>query len=133
MFRRILSATGVAVGLLLAVSVIPAVAHTLTVTVTATCACEYTVTASGNTDANARGRVDFSFTVTSNGVDFLVSNHVDTNTDANGNFDVTVPGFTLPGDCKDTVSCSGGSANLTFNGTTETGFSVTLPSPLFCG
>ena len=133
MFRRILGATGVAVGLLLAVSVIPAHAHELTVTVTATCACEYTVTASGNTDANASVRVDFSFTVTSNGVDFLVSNHVDTNSDANGNFDVTVPGFTLPGDCKDTVSFSGGSANLTFNGTTETGFSVTLPSPLFCG
>ena len=132
MLRRILAVSGVAVGLL-AIIATSAVAHELTVTVTATCACEYTVRAVGNTDANAIVRVDFSFTETVNNVDSFVSNHIDTNADASGHFDVTVPGFTLPGACKGTVSFSGGSASLTFNGTTETNKVIVLPSPLFCG
>jgi hypothetical protein len=133
MFGRILSAIGAAGGLL-AVSVIPAVAHTLTVTVTATCACEYTVTASGNTDANAAVTVDYAFTETSNGVDFTVTGQIKTNADSNGDFSETISGIPLPGACTNaTVSFSGGSANLTHDNTTETGIGVVdLPSTLDC-
>ena len=133
MLRRILAVSGVAVGLL-AILATSAMAHDLTVTVTATCECKYTVRAMGNTDPNATVRVDFSFTETSNGVDFPVSGHVDTHADVNGHFDETVDGFTLPGACTNAiVSFSGGSANLTFGSTTETGFPVDLPSTLSCG
>lgn len=132
MLRRILAVSGVAVGLL-AIIATSAVAHELTVTVTATCACEYTVTASGNTDANAVVIIDYKFTETSNGVDYPVTGQINTNADSNGNFSATKPG-TLPGACANaTVSFSLGSANLTFNNTTETGFHVDLPSTLTCG
>ena len=131
MIRRTVRMLVAAIGLL-AVSVAPAAAHSLVVHISATCGCQYNVIASGNTVANAAVRVDFSFTVTSNGVDYLVSNHVDTNSDANGDFAVTVPGFAMPGTCNDTVSFSVGSASLTFNGTTETNFAVELPTTLFC-
>jgi len=134
MFQRMVSVLGIAIGLL-AISATSTMAHTLNVTVTATCACEYSVTATGNTDANAVVGIDLSFNVIQNGVTYLVTKHIDTNADASGNFNVTVPGNTLPGGCAGTVEFSGfsgGEASLTFNGTTETGFSATLPSSLFC-
>ena len=131
MLTRTATIVGVAVALL-AISATPTMAHNLTITVTATCACEYTVTATGNTDAGAVVTADYAFTVTSNGIDYSVSGQIHTTADANGNFSETIPGLTLPGGCTDTVFFSAGSASLTFNGTTESGFSVDLPSTLFC-
>jgi hypothetical protein len=131
MVRRILAISGMVVGLL-AISATATMAHTLNVTVTATCACDYTVSATGNTDANAIVLVNYSFTVTSNGIDYPVSGQIHTTADANGNFSETIPGLTLPGSCNDTVSFSAGSAILTFNGSTESGFNVYLPSTLDC-
>ncbi len=129
MFRRIVGVSAVAFGLL---STTSAMAHELTVTVTATCSCEYTVVATGSTDASAIVTIDYAFTVTSNGIDYPVSGQIHTTADALGQFSETIPGLPLPGGCTDTVSFSAGSANLTFNGATETGFGVSLPSTLFC-
>jgi hypothetical protein len=112
---------------------LPAAAHTLTVTVSADCTCVYSVTVSGNTDANATVGVDYSFNVTENGTTTTVSGHIDTTADANGNFSAGQSNITLPTSCTASVSFSGGSATLTFNGTAETGFGVTLPSTLSCG
>jgi hypothetical protein len=134
MIRRLL-VTSVAAAGLLAITAVPAAAHTLNVTVTATCACEYTVTASGNTDANAVVGIDVGFQVVQNGIIYEVSKHIDTNADANGNFNVTVAGNQLPGGCAGVVEFQGffgGEASLTFNGTTEIGFHANLPSTLFC-
>src|SRR6185295_17502638 len=131
MFRRIAVVLGIAVGLL-AISATSTMAHTLNLKVTATCACDYAVTATGNSDANTSVTVAYTFTVTSNGVNYPVSGHFDTTTDANGDFSETITGLSLPGTCDDTVYFSGGSATLTFNGETDSGFSVDLPSTLFC-
>ena len=130
MITKCLKYTLVVLGLIVLYAV-PARAHQLNVTISATCACEYTVTASGVTDANAAVRVDYSFTVNGSSV----NNHVDTNSDVNGNFSVTVEGIALPVGCKDTVSFSNGSASLTVNGfpVTDTVVSVTLPTTLSCG
>jgi len=117
----------------------PARAHTLNVTVTATCACEYSVTASGTTDANVAVGIDLGFNVITNGVLQVVSKHIDTNSDGQGNFSVTVDHNPLPGGCVGTVEFSGffgGEASLTFgnppNTVTEIGFPATLPSTLNC-
>lgn len=106
--------------------------HALSVTITATCGCEYTVTASGSAAANAVVGIDISFNVVHNGTTYPVTKHIDTNTDANGNFSVSIPGNPLPADCVGTTTFSGGSASLTLNGTTETGFGVTVPANLIC-
>ena len=131
MLQRIVALAGVALSLL-TVAVMPARAHTLDVTVTATCGCTYTISVSGQTDANAVVRVDYTFDVTEQGSVYHVAGKVDTNADASGNFSETIQGIQLPNACKDTVSFSAGTATLTFNGTVESGFGVTLPDTLFC-
>jgi len=131
MFRRPAVILGIAIGLF-AFSATSVMAHTLNLKVTATCACDYAVTATGNSDANTSVTVAYTFTVTSNGINYPVSGHFDTTTDANGDFSETITGLSLPGTCDDTVDFSGGSATLTFNGETDSGFGVDLPSTLFC-
>lgn len=131
MLRRLLTASVVATGLL-AITAIPAAAHTLNVTITATCGCQYTVTASGNTDANASVVIAIEFFVIENGITYDVNKRIDTNADSNGNFSVSLPGNPLPGGCGDVVEFSGGGANLFFNGNGPEFFPVNLPSNLFC-
>jgi hypothetical protein len=134
MFGKTAAILGIAVGVL-AISATSAMAHTLKVTVTATCACEYTFTATGNSDANVPVRVNYAFVVTSNGVEYPVSGHFDTTTDANGDFSIdTISGLSLPGGCTDTVFFSSGSASLTANGqpVLDTDVTVDLPGTLFC-
>src|SRR6266853_6613 len=112
-----------------------AAGHALNVTITATCACEYTVSASGSTDANAVVGIDIGFNVIQNGVTYVVSKHIDTNADANGNFSVTIAGNPLPGGCVGVVEFSGfsgGEASFTFNGATRASIPANLPSTLFC-
>jgi hypothetical protein len=87
---------------------------------------------SGNSDAHTTVTVDYSFIVSKNGIDYPVSGQLRPTTDDDGNFSETVTPLPLPGGCDDTMSFSSGSANLTFNGITETGFPVELPSTLFC-
>jgi len=118
---------------LLAVSATTAAAHTLNVTISADCSCKYSVTVSGNTDAFAVVGVDYSFNVTENGNTIPVTGHIDTTADQNGNFSATQSNLSLPTSCTASVSFSGGSATLTFNGNVESGFGVTLPSTLSCG
>ncbi len=131
MFRKTAVILGIAVGLL-AISATPTLAHELKLTVIANCACQYGLVATGNSDANTSVTITYNFTVTSHGIDYPVSGNFSTTTDANGNFGLVIPGLSLPGTCDDTVYFSAGSASLTFNGTTESGFSVDLPATLFC-
>ena len=123
--------TVIAAGLL-AIAATPTMAHGLDVQVTATCGCDYTITVTGRTDPNASAVVDYSFTVTSHGIDYPVSGKIYATADNDGVFVVTVPGNPLPTSCDDVVTFSQGNANLTFNGTTEFGFAINLPLPLSC-
>jgi len=132
MVRRLALVSGLAIGLL-AVSATTTMAHTLNVTISATCNCDYTVTATGNTDANASVTVDYSFTVRAHGIDSVVSGQILTNADANGDFNAEIAHISLQGvSCDDTVEFFPGDAKLTFNGTEETGFTVDVPTTLFC-
>ena len=135
MVRKLLFLPAIAIGLL-AMSATTATAHELTVKITATCGCKYTVELSGQTDAGAVATVDYSFTVTSHGIDYQVSGKITPTVNADGSFSATVPDNQLPVTCDDTIQFSGGGATLTFtvNNTTETegGFPIELPSTLFC-
>ena len=123
--------------LVLAVVCVPsAAAHNLNVTISADCSCKYTVSISGNT-LNGAGSigVDYSFSVTENGNTFPVTGHIDANADDNGNFSATLSDLPLPTQCAASVSFSNSSASLTFNGSPDSGTSLTftLPSTQTCG
>jgi len=128
MFQRIAVALGTAIGLL-AISATPTMAQTLNLTITADCSCHYNVTATGSTIPNTSVTVGYSFTVTSHGIDYQVTGQFQTTTDANGDFNDTISGLTLPGNCDETVEFTNG--NSTMN-TTEVGFFASLPSALSC-
>jgi hypothetical protein len=76
--------------------------------------------------------VTYSFTVTSHGVEYPLTDTVSTIADANGNFSETVPGIDLPGSCDDTVEFSAGSASLSLGEGSESGFTIDLPTTMFC-
>jgi hypothetical protein len=135
-FRRIATVLAIAVGAL-AISATAATAHVLVVDLTATCGCVYTVHASGITEPNANVVVNYSFTVTSLNVDYPVSGQVQTTSDGNGNFDVTIPDLPLPGDCakallqQDVVTFKDGVATLITNGSADPSTWANLPGPIF--
>jgi hypothetical protein len=87
--------------------------HYFNVEVDATCDCNYSITAWGWADANASITVNYSFTVTSGGVDYQVKGQLLTNADQFGSFKVTVSGLALPGGCKGDSTFSNGFASLT--------------------
>jgi hypothetical protein len=118
---------------LVVLSAASARAHTMTVNITTTCACDYTVDISGNTlEGPGDLTVYYSFKVTSNGVTFTVSNHIDLTADASGAFSATLS-FPLPGACGDLINLSEGSAGLSFKGgPIEPGFTINLPNTLYC-
>jgi len=89
------------------------------VEVDATCACDYQVTAWGWTTPKSPVHIEYSFTVTSNGIDYPVSFHLDATSDVWGFFSVHVNGLPLPGGCKNAVSFSNGIATRTVNGVTD--------------
>jgi hypothetical protein len=128
MYQRMAVLFGIAIGLL-AISATPTIAHTLNVTVTADCSCHYSVRATGTTEPNTSVTVAYAFTVTSNGIDYPVTGHFQTSTDSNGNFDDTISGLPLPGNCNDMVDFSNGNSSMN---TTEEGFLANLPSGLSC-
>jgi hypothetical protein len=112
----------------------PARAHTMTVNITATCACEYSVDISGNTGEGAGSlTVYYSFNVTIDGVTFPVSKSVNITADSSGDFAASVTGIPLPSTCGHTLEFGFGSASLSFNnGSIESGFTINLPTTLFC-
>ena len=54
--------------------------------------------------------IDYSFTVTSDGVDYPVTDHIETVDDENGAFRVQFNNKELPGHCGSAVSLSNGGA-----------------------
>jgi hypothetical protein len=138
MLRRTVVAMGLALSVMVA-SVIPASAQgttTLTVTVTADCQSNstYTVTVSGTSIASATVTVDYSFKILYKGLEYTVSGQVHTNTVGEvGVFNETIEGIQLPITTDDDVVFIPGTATLTVNGVTDTGFVVEVPSPLHCG
>jgi hypothetical protein len=132
---RVVTVLGI-VGML-ALGVIPAAAHTLTVTLNSDCNCTYSVSVAGNTDAGASVTVDYSFIATENGTPHTITGSISTIADATtGDYSASQSGLPLTGlTCGGSVTFSGGSATLTFNGTTEgpAGFTVDLPQNLSCG
>ena len=133
MLRRIALTLVFVIGLI-GVRATPALADTVNVTVTATCACEYTVAVTGQTQPNAFLTVQYMFTVTSHGIDYIVNGHVTAVADDNGNVNETIPGFALPGSCDDTVAFSAGVASVMIGEGTVFDAVINLPStPLFCG
>ena len=116
---------------LFALSATPAMAQqSVNLTITAECSpCQYSVTATGTAIPNYSVTVGYSFTVTSNGVDYPVTFQFDTTTDANGDFSESISGFPLPGDCDAGIEFTNGWATLN---TSESGFLATLPSSLSC-
>src|SRR6188472_3959232 len=102
MSQRILGIPAVAL-LLLAMTALPAFAQPgksyFNVEVDVTCACDYQVTAWGWGKPNAIIAIDYSFTVTSNGVDYPVTDHLETVADEYGAFRVQVNNKELPGNC----------------------------------
>ena len=131
MMRRVAMLFAMVAGLI-SVPATPVQTSTMTVTVTATCACQYTVSVSGQTEPGGIVTVTYSFTVTSHGVEYPVTDQVSTVADANGHFSETIPGLVLPGSCDDTVEFSGGSASLSLGEGSETGFAIDLPTTMFC-
>jgi hypothetical protein len=131
MFRRFAVVAGIVAGLS-AISATSTMAHSLNANVSADCDCTYTISVDGYTDSLAAVTVDYAFTVTSDGIDYPVSGQIHTTALFSGYYNDTFSGLTLPGSCDDTVQFSAGTANLTFNGFTETGYNVGLPSTLYC-
>ena len=133
MFRRIALILAFIVGVI-AARPTPALASTVNVTVTATCACQYTVAVSGQTQPNAILTIQYMFTVTSHGVDYIVNGNLVAIADPSGNVNETIPGLTLPGSCDDTVDFSAGAASAMIGEGSIVDAAINLPStPLFCG
>jgi hypothetical protein len=137
MLRRTVVAAALALVAMVA-SVIPASAVTsdLTVTIDASCTSDnkYTVHVFGTSTASATVTVDYSFKILYKGLEYTVSGQVHTNTVGEvGVIDETIAGIALPIPTDDDVVFIPGTATLTVNDVTETGFVVDVPATLHCG
>jgi hypothetical protein len=117
---------------LVVLGAIPAMANQLNITVTTTCGCQYTITATGGgVTPNVPVTIDYSFkaSVDNMVIDAAGSGTLHVNSDANGNFSLTVAGIPI------NIPCAGKVidfhfvlASLNFDGVSD-GFGFNPPSP----
>jgi hypothetical protein len=110
--------------------------HYFSVEVDSDCSCHYQITAWGWAEPNASITINYSFTVSVNGVDYPVSGQLFGNADMFGAFNIQKLGLDLPGGCGQTSTFSNGSAHLAENVGPPAYDAETFqfsPSPLECG